>query len=214
MQCLACGAEGSVLCHECMELAGEPVVPRCAGCHELSEGSKICKSCRSWIDVYAIYIATNYSGIYGQIVRSLKFDMHRQSVVPMATLMREVMEINKLPKDTIVCPLPTAPTRIRQRGFDHTKLLSREFMKTMKNYEFRELLGRKSNVRQLGSSRAMRIEQMQNEFFVKNPKQVEGKTILLLDDVITTGATMSSASNVLKKAGAKRVYGVVFAQKV
>jgi predicted amidophosphoribosyltransferase len=55
---------------------------------------------------------------------------------------------------------------------------------------------------------------MQNEFYVNKDIIVEGKNILLVDDVVTTGATLSSCAAILKKAGAKSVKAIVFTQKV
>jgi predicted amidophosphoribosyltransferase len=137
----------------------------------------------------------------------------RQAVYPIAQIMTEVLENKKLPKDLMLCPLPTAPSRIRQRGFDHTKLITNKISLNL-DISNDSLLSRRTNVRQLGSTRSQRIAQMSQEFYVKSPEKIEGRTILLVDDVMTTGASLSSASTVLKQAGAKRVYAVVFAQKV
>jgi len=122
-------------------------------------------------------------------------------------------------EDVVVCPLPTAPARIRQRGFDHSKLLAKGYINQISKrpettgWKLQYLLGRKTNVRQLGSSRKKRIEQIDQEFFVKRNVDVNGKTIILLDDVMTTGASLAAAAKTLKKAGSKRVYATVFAQK-
>jgi len=211
-QCISCGVEGSVMCRSCVAVAGEPIIPRCAGCRALSAGSKTCKSCRPWLHAYAIFVATNYEGIYEQLIREFKFNYKSQAAEPVAIMMGSV--VTELPLDTVVCPLPTAPSRIRQRGFDHTRLLAHEFVRRNRSFSKSVLLGRHTNVRQLGASRSQRLQQMEEEFYVKDPSRVAGKTILLLDDVMTTGASVAAATNKLKKAGAKRVYVVVFAQKV
>jgi ComF family protein len=212
--CISCGNEGSVLCDSCLDMAGEPVEPRCAGCHSLSDNSRTCKPCSSWLDVYAVFVATKYEGVYEQLLRSLKFDLKRQAVEPIGSMMVDILENSQIPANCIICPVPTAPSRIRQRGFDHTKLIAKQISSIHNGVKFQTLLGRTSNVRQLGSSRNQRMKQMEQEFYVKQPKNIEGRTILLVDDIMTTGASLSSASKALKKAGAKRVYAVVFAQKV
>lgn len=210
-RCLGCGVEGAVLCGRCIELAGEPVVPRCAGCHKLSVGYRTCLSCRSWLEPYAVIVTTNYDGIYEQLIRELKFNSKRQSAQPIARMMTDLLP--EASENMVICPLPTAPMRIRQRGFDHTKLISK-YIAEYSNMNIGYFLGRRSNVRQLGSSRAQRLEQMEHEFFVKPRTDVAGKNILLVDDVVTTGASLSAAAKTLKKAGAKRVTAIVFAQKV
>ncbi len=218
-QCIACGIEGEVLCTMCLANAGGTIQPRCAGCMRLSKNSKTCQTCKSWLNIYAIYVATLYEGIYEQMIRSFKFNVRRQTAIPMAKMLYDVIP-SDLPDGIIVSPLPTAPSRIRQRGFDHATLLAKKLVANLSNSKeapwngcFRALLGRKTNIRQLGSSRSQRIEQMKNEFFVPNPQQVAGKQILLVDDVMTTGASISAAAKVLKEAGAKRIYATIFAQK-
>ncbi len=215
--CLGCGVEGSVLCGQCLVNAGEPPVSRCAGCRKLTKNYKTCSSCIGWLNIYAVYVATNYEGIYEQLVRALKFDMKRSAVEPIATILTDKIAI--LPSNVVVCPLPTAPTRIRQRGFDHAKLITKAYMGKLPKdnpwagWNYQNLLLRKTNVRQLGSSRAKRIAQMEEEFLISKKVDVKGKTILLIDDVMTTGASLSAGAKTLKSGGAKRVYATVFAQK-
>lgn len=209
--CIACGIEGSVLCDRCLETAGEPIVPRCAGCHKLSDGFKTCDSCKSWLKADAVIVSTIYEGIYEQLIRTMKFDTKRQATYPIAFIMSE--NLHKIADDTLLCHLPTAPQRIRQRGFDHTAMLSKTISK-ITDLEQKDLLGRRTNVRQLGSTRSKRLEQMEQEFFPKDIANIEGRNILLVDDVVTTGASISGAAKTLKKAGAKSVRAIVFAQKI
>ncbi len=77
-----------------------------------------------------------------------------------------------------------------------------------------DLLGRRTNVRQVGSARAQRIQQMEREFYADPRHSVRGQTVLLIDDVMTTGASLSAAARVLRSNGAKRVYALVYAQKI
>jgi ComF family protein len=209
--CIACGLEGSVLCSSCLETAGEPIIPRCVGCHKLSTEFKTCQSCKHWLKADAVFVATVYEGIYEQLIKAMKFDAKRQASEPVAKIMMDAL-IN-LPEGTLVCPLPTAPSRIRERGFDHTIMLAKYIAKS-KGLEYKSLLGRKTNVRQLGSTRSKRLEQMEQEFYAKDPEMIIGRNILLVDDVVTTGASISGAASELKKAGAKSVRAVVFAQKL
>jgi ComF family protein len=191
--------------------AGEPIAPRCAGCHALSEDFKTCNACSTWLRVSAIYVTTVYEGIYEDLLHELKYNAKRQAIYPIADIMAGIL--NLVSKDTVLCPLPTASSRIRQRGFDHTKMLAGRLSK-LTSLPQESLLRRKTNVRQVGSSREQRIEQMEQEFYVLDPASIQGKKILLVDDVVTTGASLSGAARVLKKAGAKQVQAVVFAQKM
>jgi competence protein ComFC len=82
------------------------------------------------------------------------------------------------------------------------------------NIQNASYLGRKTNNRQFGATRVNRLKQMEDEFFIKSNREVLGKNIVLVDDVVTTGATLSSCAKILKKAGAKSVSAIVFAQKI
>ena len=209
--CLGCSTEGSVLCNSCIELYHEPVQPRCAGCHSLSEDFRVCSKCRSWLPLKKIYISGNYEGVSKQLVKSLKFEQQRQSAEPMSKIMSELL--HGISPDTILCPVPTAPKRIRERGFDHAKLIS-ESLGSITGLKSKSLLRRKSNTRQLGSSRKQRITQVLDEFEQIDKLEIQGKKILLIDDVMTTGATLSAVAQILKSAGAEQVSAIIFAQKI
>jgi len=209
--CLGCGMEGSVLCDKCIELYHEPVQPRCAGCHALSEDFRVCVKCRSWLPLYKIYIGGNYEGVSEQLVKALKFEQKRQSAEPISLIISKLL--NDIDPDTILCPVPTAPKRVRERGFDHAKLISERLGKLV-DLPSMNLLRRKSNVRQLGSSRKQRIIQVLDEFEPIDESKIANQEILLVDDVMTTGATLSAVAQILKDSGAKRVSAVIFAQKV
>ncbi|MCA9323620.1 ComF family protein [Candidatus Saccharibacteria bacterium] len=114
---------------------------------------------------------------------------------------------------TLLCPIPTAPSRVRQRGFDHALHITKRLSRHTK-VPYQQLLRRHTNVRQLGASRLNRIRQMEREFEAIKQGEIKGKHVILVDDVFTTGATLSAAAKVLRKAGARRVSAVVFAQKV
>lgn len=218
--CIVCGRDGSVLCASCLETAGEPPAPRCVGCKQLSPGYKTCNSCRSWIDIYAVYVATEYAGTYEALAHEYKFKLKRQAVESIAAIMAQLpLTIAYEGERLAVVPVPTAPARIRQRGFDHGLLIAKRYGALLSrraaiSLPVEPLLARRSNVRQLGSSRAQRIRQVHNEFYIKHNRNLHGMSIILTDDVTTTGASLAAAARTLKQAGVKRIYAVVYAQKM
>lgn len=210
--CLGCGVEGVILCDVCLSVAGEPIAPRCAGCKKLSKGWRTCASCRSWLKADAVVVVAPYDGIYEALIHAYKFDVKREAAVPMSRLIAEQLAYSDY-SGFVITPLPTAPARVRMRGFDNGRLLAKSVSRLLE-LPYTSLLQRQTNSRQLGASRAQRIRQMESELYVSHPDKVVGASILLVDDVMTTGASIAAAAKCLKVAGAKRVSAVVFAQKV
>ncbi len=213
--CISCGVDGGMLCSACIDQFYEPLEPRCAGCRKLSSNFSTCQSCARWLKAKRVYVANRYEGIAEVLVHSFKFDMKRSASIPMAQIMQTTLADYFNQNDqsnTLLCSIPTAPERIRQRSFDHAWLLARELGRHC-GLRPRRLLKRRTNARQVGSTRHERIRQMEHEFNVEDADKVVGKTILLVDDVLTTGSTIAAASKALKKAGAKEVIASIFAQK-
>jgi len=112
-----------------------------------------------------------------------------------------------------VVPVPTATSRVRQRGFAHGELLAKMIAAELR-MEYSLALRRLGQIRQLGSKRENRLVQLSDSFAAKNQRRVIDRKILLVDDVLTTGGTLIAASKVLKSAGAKEVNALVFAKKL
>lgn len=99
----------------------------------------------------------------------------------------------------------------RGRGFNQSERLAEELSKRV-NVPVESLLEKRGDtVRQARLGRDDRIKNLKTAFNVRNKALIENKTILVVDDVLTTGATIESIAKVLKKAGAVRVYGLTIA---
>ena len=168
-QCLMCRREGAVLCLNCTQSAGEPLPSRCAGCKKLTTDNRTCIQCKRWMPVNRVFVATEYIDVYEDLVHAYKFDVRRQAAEPIATIMSRI----KVDNAVLLWPLPTASARIRERGFDHTKLLTRQLRK-ITGQSFTAALKRRSNTRQLGATRTQRMRKLQDEFFVEDASPVKG----------------------------------------
>lgn len=204
--CLSCGVEGSILCEWC-RLEMEPIPSRCFRCHAQTDDFETCASCKKQTNLKRVMIVQEYKGLAKDLVRSLKYDCKRQASKPIAAAIYDSLPY--LPSVDFVTNVPTAPERRRQRGFDHTAHIAKEVAR-LQGGTFREVLTRLNNTHQVGSKRKDRISQAEGSYDLK-PYDISGKEILLIDDVITTGATLEASTRLLKKAGAKRVHIAVFA---
>lgn len=192
-KCLVCRKEGIVLCSAHSDLP-TAVLPPLSAFPELD----------------GLYGVTSYTEPSGKaLVHWLKFYRHRAPVEVMVEHLQERIPWDQWPFATIV-PLPLHWWRGHQRGFNQSALLARGvagfWEMALNEKDFKRV---KITEQQARLSKLERQKNMQGAFAWKgvNPPP---KTVILLDDVCTTGASLQAAAKALKYAGAKRVIGVVF----
>lgn len=205
-ECLVCSREGSLLCGDCANTL--PAIPeRCYKCLRLNPENLTCEACRRTSPLGVVQSATTYSGPAKDIIWQLKFAHARAAAAPMSGLMTGRFVFDR----ALLVPVPTATGRVRQRGYDQAAVLARE-LSLHTGLPRSSILARHGQTRQVGMSRRARKAQLVAAFRVRRPSLVLNKHIILVDDVLTTGATLEAAAMVLRRAGAKRVDAVVFAQ--
>lgn len=114
----------------------------------------------------------------------------------------------------VLIPIPLSKTRQRERGFNQTTLLAHGIKKRTPELELvTEVLVRTKNTPSQTSmkKREDRIKNVRGCFEIENPEKVRGRNVIILDDVITTGATMKEARDALLDAGARQVLAVAVA---
>jgi predicted amidophosphoribosyltransferase len=148
-----------------------------------------------------------YEGVARDLVGALKF----RRLLPVARLMAERIEWlapAHMLSGTIV-PVPPAPPRLRRRGFDPAGELAAALADGLQA-PLKECLGRQGGGRQVGRRRAERLG---------HPPRIHAtaaapRSVLLVDDVLTTGATLTACARALRAAGASRVVAVTFARRL
>ena len=120
-----------------------------------------------------------------------------------------------LPWTDAVIPVPLYKTRLRQREFNQSALLAKHIAKNTGMSLFVDCLIKiKDTMPQVGLNSMDRHRNIRNAFAVEKTPFIKGKNILLIDDVITTGATVRECSRVLKKAGAGDIYVMALAHGI
>jgi len=209
--CLVCGSEGAILCNWCRLEQLQPLPSRCAGCLRLSADYETCSKCQPRLRAGHIWVASEYAGAAREITRLLKFSTAREGAVAMARSIQETTP--HFDQSFSVVPMPTITKHLRSRGFDHSKLLARRVAQ-YKRMKYLPALRRNGQTSQVGSSRAMRQKQIGGTMYVTSRFNLKGVNVLLVDDVMTTGASIGEATRALRAAGARKVYAAIFAQKV
>jgi len=179
---------------------------RCFICNEQTEDFSTCSKCRRKTVLNNVWVAADYDGTVKDLVQGFKYERQRASARPLAELMDKALPFAE--PSTIVTHVPTATNRIRTRGYDHALLLAQKIA-SLRSLKHRTLLGRLGQSQQMGASRKTRLEQTEKSFIAVKPRKIKSAHILLVDDILTTGSTLRSAAQELKKAGAKTVTAVV-----
>lgn len=200
--CLACGRKGSVLCAFCERtIVSKPIL------HQ------------NWITTLFNY----HQPIVKKAVQDLKFN-NRKSVAGYFgnALYREFFsELARKPKDAeniVLIPIPGGAEGYAKRGYNHAAEISFVICQSAKRANLpivceTDILYKviESSHQSKTSDRSARKKNIEGVFAVRNFSKIKGKTIVLVDDVVTTGETMNAARKVLQKAGAKKIIGIAVA---
>ena len=112
----------------------------------------------------------------------------------------------------LIVPIPSSRASIRKRGFATAELIGKTVSMRTGLPMVKALGANRDKKEQKGLSAKNRLINAQSAFFIKSGFDLSGKTVVLLDDVCTTGATLSAAAKLLLDAGAKEVIAAVFAK--
>ena len=185
--------------------------PACAGCDALlAEPLPFCRTCAASIDPAperpgAAAAPWLYGGELATALRRLKFDGRREVARAMAPLIGPALAGAAAGCDLLI-PVPLHRARLRQRRYNQTALLLRHTRRfTALPVDVLSLRRTRATLPQTGLDRAARQKNVDGAFAVVRPGRIAGRSILLCDDVVTTGATLAAASAALRAAGAARV---------
>lgn len=155
-----------------------------------------------------------YDGIVKKFVLNLKYSNKKYYSQSLAKYMADAFNKEILPCDIITC-IPLCEKRLKQRGYNQSELLAINFAKFLNIESNFDILKRvKETPTQTNLNYSERRKNMIGAFKVINKKLIKDKVIVLIDDVYTTGATITECAKTLKEAGARAVYGVTAAHTI
>ncbi|MFH0803848.1 MAG: phosphoribosyltransferase family protein [Candidatus Tagabacteria bacterium] len=204
-KCLGCGTKNVILCDKCLNSLPFPE-DRPWNLQGRSSG--------------LIFSATSYQDeIVKKAIRLLKYHGIKILAEPFSDLIfkRIVMTLPEFMRDmnkTLIIPIPLSKKRHRERGFNQTELIGRFLSDKMSIRMANNVLYKiKETISQVEiKDREKRLKNLEGAFEVKNAEIIKNKNIILIDDITTTGATLSEARRILKDAGAKKIIGLVVAK--
>ncbi len=182
-------------------------------CKECKEELPYCRQYK-WIpnskryDVFCVRAPFYYVGAAKRAVKALKFHRHKSAAIHFARAMAE-MQVSGLGEADYVTAVPLSAKRYNSRGYNQSELIARQYA-MIKGLLYVSVLEKwKDTPKQsLQVSANARAANVKGCYRVIEEQAVKGKTIVLVDDVYTTGATLRECARTLRKAGAKCVIGV------
>ena len=136
------------------------------------------------------------------MIHRFKFSGHRRLAHPLACLLEEAYRKRPNPfSPSCLVPVPSHPRRLRKRGFDQTLLLTRTLGRRLNLPLFRGLRRSRPTLPQFGLDLKARRRNIRNAFRLRQARRLKGEDLVLVDDILTTGATAREISKVLKRDG-------------
>ena len=211
LYCIVCRREGRFVCPEC-----EPALPwlgerRCHVC--AAPGVRgVCRRCSEEpLAVDGIRAPFILAGPLREAVHDLKYRGIRAYGRQLGRFMARCLEQRPFPGDVIV-PAPLHRKRLRERGYNQSELLARSLaMETGLDLDASLLSRVRHSPPQVGANRHRRRSNVEGSFQCR--AGLDGRRIVLVDDVATTGSTMSACALALKEAGASTVWGLALARE-
>lgn len=216
--CLHCAArveEGCLLlCQEC--LSHLQLIDPCDRCHycffpEVVASHRVCADCLKQPPLFQrLGAAFDYMGPAGSLVKALKYN-NRSDIAPgmSAYLVAQFFQLN-WPIPDLVVPVPISRVRRFIRGYNQCELLGRDFAKALDRPLVKALVRKSGDYPQASLLHHQRKILQSSQFSLARKAEVHDRTILLIDDVVTTSRTLMMCSEVLLEGGAAKIYALTF----
>lgn len=215
--CFGCTREGSHLCPDCSRhlLTLRWLEGVCVFCHAATSGY-MCSACGQHLRLDNLVVGAQFSlPIMTALIHAWKFRGLRDITEPLAQLISQALLVRPPHhfKQLVIIPLPMHWLRRRQRGYNQTDLLAAA-LATQLNLSLNTTALKRHWSPQQSKMRSVneRLENVANTFYCPNPETINHRHILLIDDISTSGQTLSQAAKTLRTAGAASVTAAVVAK--
>jgi len=223
--CLACKnridpAEArDLVCLRCWEKIEKNLPPFCASCgrrmDKASRAKNICSSCLKFrFHFDRAFSPCAYTGTIKQLIHEFKYCGKDYLGEPLGSLMNKFIKDYRLPIEYLdfIIPVPLHKIRTREREFNQAQLLSDQIAKEFNKKVLPDVLLRSRPTRtQTELTFEERRKNVERSFTVRDAELIKDTNLLLIDDVLTTGATSSEAARALKDSGARIVFVMTLA---
>lgn len=209
--CGGCRRPGTRWCANCRKQVKSIQEPVCESCGIPQASPGICRSCKEVQPRFSVL--RSWSVFDDPVQEALHRLKYRRDIAlgeALASQMVDFVRGLEWPVDLIV-PIPLGRKRLKERGYNQVGLIARPLAMALNlEYAPRVLARRRETRSQVGLGKEERRENVMNAFVAV--ERVKGKTILVMDDVATTGSTLSAGAEAFLSSGAKDVYALTVAR--
>lgn len=210
----------NTICSNCwggLVFIGNPKCDICSNTFPVEQFDKVCYDCQTISPAFDKVVS---SVVYNDLTEKLIFGLKYNDRIDYSEIISEFIK-NALVQENclidVLIPVPLHKNKLKKRGFNQATLISKKLMKKLGTpLKYDILLKTKDNISQSGLDREDRFKNVTGVYTVNSDHKnaLKGKNICLIDDVITTGATVNECAKLLKKAGAKSVICASFARTI
>jgi len=159
-----------------------------------------------------LYILFEFDNNLQEIIHQIKYRKMDKMAYHFGVYCQKYIYPHLLNEEFLVLPVPLHPSRQKERGYNQSYHIARGLFYQQKPQVERDLFIRRRNTKsQTTLDRQERQENVQNAFEIHQPEKVKGKSVIIVDDVVTTGATINECARELKEIGVKTVIGLALA---
>ena len=194
-------------CHNAL-LRKRSAYGQCRRCNSFGVYSHACSNCRTWPNYYVGNISVwPYQGRYKQVIQDFKF--HNMPWLADALAQELLSHLTK--EYDMLVPVPLHANRLQERGYNQSELLVRALSRQTGMPWQRSIVRVRDTPHQTGLNRTERLHNLHEAFGCSPSANVEGKRVIVVDDVFTTGTTLLSCAKVLHQNGAKSIVSCTIA---
>lgn len=213
--CVGCGKEGDFICAACLKSLPRITPPLCPHCGQPQLNAVICPVCVGWqASIDGIRAPFKFDGAIRQAIHGLKYNNLRAMAVFLGRWLGDYLAANPLPGELLV-PVPLHHKRLRERGYNQSRLLALELSRLSGLPLVDDCLVRERYT--TPQARTPSVDERRRnvaDAFACRDRRLEGRAVLLIDDVATSGATLDACARALKGAGTSSVWGLVLAKEI
>ncbi|MBL8015504.1 MAG: ComF family protein [Candidatus Doudnabacteria bacterium] len=213
--CFGCGFPGDYLCQRCKRSrVGFNFQQECHVCRKAVFSKFIHNECRQYTYLDGVVVGTQFQGVIKQMVHDFKYG----GVARLAPVLGDILIVSWRLRSVagsegaVVVPIPTTAFRRKWRGYNQAELLAQEVARGLGLHLQLGLTKQHGMQTQVGKSRSARLASQWQGMQLAAGFEWKGRSVILVDDVMTTGATLEAAAKALRMAGAARVYALVCAR--